>query len=699
MSFNNKYAVAGTKSGSPSPKASHVEKKHHSFQRPSLLRRKTPSNKIIPDKLSEDYVHRIFNTRAKERNTDATIARFLETWQRKCEEQGSPLPQELCILVNDQKNSSLRFGRLDLNRAETSCLGIAELSAFAKAVNEVPVVRTVMMTRHPHLAGYKTMQCFIEAMEAQLTSWTTMIPYSVQRRRLRAKVLLEKRVKERRAANKKKEPTWKERLQLEKEAEAAAAREDESGGRWKKEKIQGEAEEEEAGGEEEDSMSDMYLSGVAAKIGADGMPIFLLQEIKLADVHHTSSMFHPGIRGSALLQPVFGRKHDIHHAHVSRTSAAAVKSASNTMSEVSKIMVIANSELEARRLFHDFDVDGDGVLTGDEIHQALCSLGLSVLPEESKRLVEFISTNNVGEISEEDFVHVVAHRLRSCMVKKQVAQRVASLSPERHFVLHPMSPYMQSWDLFLILFLIFMSFSTPFEVAFIEPSFSGYWFWFNRVIDVVFFKDLIMHFFLMYPKNSNAKPGQSMWTITWERNHWQIAIQYLKNWFVVDALSCVPFDLIAAVAVGVNSRHEMNGLHGVYSGLRILRVLRLFRIAKLTKILRGGREFKRFEKWLSLRHTVAETVKVVVTMFFCAHWTACAWSELSFFCLLLLVSCCLSWFLYLVFSFIVCLTFSFCCPFSSVLFRPRSFYSAGGFAPKRCKRQRSFHDMGQCRGI
>ena len=47
--------------------------------------------------------------------------------------------------------------------------------------------------------------------------------------------------------------------------------------------------------------------------------------------------------------------------------------------------------------------------------------------------------------------------------------------------------------------------------------------------------------------------------------------------------------------------------------------------SKLLKVLDGGRQFKRFERWLSLRHTVAETVGVVVTMAFCAHWTACLW--------------------------------------------------------------------------
>jgi len=54
-------------------------------------------------------------------------------------------------------------------------------------------------------------------------------------------------------------------------------------------------------------------------------------------------------------------------------------------------------------------------------------------------------------------------------------------------------------------------------------------------MDVLFFIDVILTF-------NTAILNDSNWTI--EANRKNIAISYLKSWFVVDVLSCFPFGLL-----------------------------------------------------------------------------------------------------------------------------------------------------------
>ena len=156
--------------------------------------------------------------------------------------------------------------------------------------------------------------------------------------------------------------------------------------------------------------------------------------------------------------------------------------------------------------------------------------------------------------------------------------------------------------------------SSGFVEASTVPPYT-FWFIYNRALDLLFIKDCLIHFTLMHPKHDSMMDTGLQWNVTWERDRKRIAMSYLRGWFFVDFVSCIPFDIIAAEADD----------DGLYTNLRLLRIVRILRIAKLLKILDGGRQFKRFERWLSLRHTVAETVGVVVTMVFCAHWTACLW--------------------------------------------------------------------------
>merc|ERR1719197_1109191 len=78
-----------------------------------------------------------------------------------------------------------------------------------------------------------------------------------------------------------------------------------------------------------------------------------------------------------------------------------------------------------------------------------------------------------------------------------------SLNLERSkCVINPQTTgFMQHWDMVTIFALLFVAFVTPFEVGFMQTSMNAMFF-INRAIDMIFVCDMVLQFFLMYPKKT-----------------------------------------------------------------------------------------------------------------------------------------------------------------------------------------------------
>ena len=133
-------------------------------------------------------------------------------------------------------------------------------------------------------------------------------------------------------------------------------------------------------------------------------------------------------------------------------------------------------------------------------------------------------------------------------VEKMVAY-FEERTKEPKFLILPESTYMQRWDLVTLLALIFTAFVTPYEVALLESDCEwgdlSTWdplFTVNRLIDLIFVKDMVMQFFLAFRITTNG--GGAGLLI---RNFRAIRSNYLKSWFPIDLLSIIPFDLIASL--------------------------------------------------------------------------------------------------------------------------------------------------------
>lgn len=148
----------------------------------------------------------------------------------------------------------------------------------------------------------------------------------------------------------------------------------------------------------------------------------------------------------------------------------------------------------------------------------------------------------------------------------------------------------------------------PVRLAF-EPALTPIAVVVEYIIMVIFLLDIIANFNTAY-----VDPD----TETMVQNRGVIALNYLKAWFWVDALSTFPFDLVASSASQSGSN---------ISALRAIRALRLFRIFKLLRI---SKFHETMENFRMNPHVVNLTV-LIVSIFFIAHLFACIWHFIALY--------------------------------------------------------------------
>ena len=84
-----------------------------------------------------------------------------------------------------------------------------------------------------------------------------------------------------------------------------------------------------------------------------------------------------------------------------------------------------------------------------------------------------------------------------------------------------------------------------------------------------------------------------------------IRMNYLKSWFIIDLLSCLPYDVFNAFD------HDEDGIGSLFSALKVVRLLRL------------GRVVRKLDRYLE--YGAAMLILLLCFYMLVAHWLACVW--------------------------------------------------------------------------
>ena len=170
----------------------------------------------------------------------------------------------------------------------------------------------------------------------------------------------------------------------------------------------------------------------------------------------------------------------------------------------------------------------------------------------------------------------------------------------------PESKFSTTWDLLQVVFLCFVSYTVPYRAGFgVEVEmFTGVWYW-DTTIDLYFIVDLILNFFTAFYDSNGIREGR----------HAVIAVAYLRGWFIIDFVSCIPVQYIMLLFKGDSSNGSN---HRVVKSLRLLRLSKMLRLARIKRILAKYENLEFVQQYSGM-------IALMFIIAFAGHLLACFW--------------------------------------------------------------------------
>ena len=201
------------------------------------------------------------------------------------------------------------------------------------------------------------------------------------------------------------------------------------------------------------------------------------------------------------------------------------------------------------------------------------------------------------------------------MKHQQQHQNVDDMTTIVHWIIHPFNPTKLKWDVFVGLIVVFAVLIVPWKVGFNVPS-TNMWIGLDIFADSIFLIDMILTFNTGYFEDAAEEVYISA--------RKQIAMQYLQTWFLIDMLSTVPFDYIAAAGNGSGDTSTVINVELRLT--KLVRGLRLFRLAKIaTMTVKISRLHKAAAHHYDINPAIAPLVKMLCFIVYSLHILCCGW--------------------------------------------------------------------------
>lgn len=139
-------------------------------------------------------------------------------------------------------------------------------------------------------------------------------------------------------------------------------------------------------------------------------------------------------------------------------------------------------------------------------------------------------------------------------------------------LIHPDGKLMRIWYVVVVLLLAYTTTLMPYLLVFYDlaDDWSDPWFIFQNIVDILFWMDLLINMFSSYYSDEGVLV----------RDKKTVVIKYIKTWFIIDLLACIPFDLIENAMTGTGSNTKKIQL------VRLSKLPRLYRVIKIAKVLK-----------------------------------------------------------------------------------------------------------------
>ena len=204
--------------------------------------------------------------------------------------------------------------------------------------------------------------------------------------------------------------------------------------------------------------------------------------------------------------------------------------------------------------------------------------------------------------------------------KSFATHEVAVPEVKRTLYINPDGQFRSTWDIIQVFVLFYLAWITPYRVGFDAPAY-GPEFWFETLVDLYFIVDVVLNFMTGFWKDMET-------TTVLVSDAKEIALKYLKTWFIVDVIACAPVDLATRAVEGqLACSFAVKGCSGSRTvnsnALKLFKLLRIFRLLKLLRLFRVSRLVQRYQNTLIYYHSFISIGRVNLLVILISHWVGC----------------------------------------------------------------------------
>lgn len=277
---------------------------------------------------------------------------------------------------------------------------------------------------------------------------------------------------------------------------------------------------------------------------------------------------------------------------------------------------VAERELELQDLFDIVDTDSSGEVDWEEF--------LTMIGSQLSRDASFSSPRGRKEPVEAGMLVLTALECVRADVRAiygrnsrgktglRLLNQEEMEARRRRCFFTPESMFRKVWDLVQALMLFYVALAVPLRIGFeLAAKPDMFMFYFELMVDLYFYVDIFINF-----RSAHRNIDKELIIDPKE-----IRKLYLRTWFPIDVLSCLPVNYIE-LAIRTGRGEEDVGSD---SNFRLFKVLRLLRLAKLLRLARINRLLQRLEQEYAGLSAALKVQKIILSIIFVAHLVACFW--------------------------------------------------------------------------
>lgn len=183
------------------------------------------------------------------------------------------------------------------------------------------------------------------------------------------------------------------------------------------------------------------------------------------------------------------------------------------------------------------------------------------------------------------------------------------------YIFHPKGKIKIAWDVLMGGLTVYSVLTIPIQIAFYSATATEIGrntMTFEYAVDLFFFVDMLCSFnTAFFSDNDDAY-------ITVRP---RIVESYLRSWFLIDLISCIPFDNLVEWTIDSSSADLRL--------IQLVRIARLLRIIKLLRVVNFVKLFYRLEDLLNISPAFLGLCSTLIKVVFIAHLVSCMWWGLS----------------------------------------------------------------------